>query len=221
MAVSARRPAADVVLMHTRGRPEEWGTQPHLASDALLFMVRGGLEASLAMAAKAGIARESIVLDPGYGFGKRLGRELCAAGAASGSAGVGPAAAGRSEPQIFFGTDAGAAPWRPRRSRRCAGNRQPGRDDGGDSARSFDCARSCGAAGGGSGSDRGCDCGCRLIQPAFPRAFCGSRLKTTSKGEASLHHGREHSPYRSHATSPDPCAAIGRALEPVRRSRHR
>jgi dihydropteroate synthase len=60
-----------VVLMHTRGRPEEWRTLRHLASDELLFKVRGGLEASLAAAVKAGVASESIVLDPGYGFGKR------------------------------------------------------------------------------------------------------------------------------------------------------
>jgi dihydropteroate synthase len=61
-----------VVLMHTRGRPEEWKTQAQLASNELLATVREGLETSLERAAKAGIARESIVLDPGYGFGKRL-----------------------------------------------------------------------------------------------------------------------------------------------------
>jgi dihydropteroate synthase len=33
--------------------------------------VKMGLEASLAKAAAGGIQRESIVLDPGYGFGKR------------------------------------------------------------------------------------------------------------------------------------------------------
>ncbi|MGD0858926.1 MAG: dihydropteroate synthase [Terracidiphilus sp.] len=61
-----------VVLMHTRGRPEEWRTQPQLAADELLTTVRSGLAASLAAAAQAGIAPESIVLDPGYGFGKRF-----------------------------------------------------------------------------------------------------------------------------------------------------
>jgi dihydropteroate synthase len=61
-----------VVLMHTRGRPEEWHTLRHLASDELLFMVRGGLEASMTAAAQAGIAPQAVVLDPGYGFGKRL-----------------------------------------------------------------------------------------------------------------------------------------------------
>jgi dihydropteroate synthase len=43
----------------------------HLASDELIFMVRGGLEASMAEAARAGIKPEATVLDPGYGFGKR------------------------------------------------------------------------------------------------------------------------------------------------------
>jgi dihydropteroate synthase len=61
-----------VVLMHTRGRPEEWHEQPQLAPDELLATVRSGLAESLAAAAQAGIAMESIVLDPGYGFGKRL-----------------------------------------------------------------------------------------------------------------------------------------------------
>jgi dihydropteroate synthase len=61
-----------VVLMHTRGRPEEWRDQPQLVPDELLAAVRSALAASLAAAAQAGIAVESIVLDPGYGFGKRL-----------------------------------------------------------------------------------------------------------------------------------------------------
>lgn len=60
-----------VVLMHTRGRPEEWREQSRLGPDALLETVRAGLEASLRRAAEAGIAPEAIVLDPGYGFGKR------------------------------------------------------------------------------------------------------------------------------------------------------
>jgi dihydropteroate synthase len=61
-----------LVLMHTRGRPEEWRAQPHLEPDELLVRVRDGLSASLAVAAQAGIPPEAIVLDPGYGFGKRF-----------------------------------------------------------------------------------------------------------------------------------------------------
>ena len=63
---------AGVVLMHTRGRPDEWSAQPQLEPDALLAMVREGLAASMAAAERAGVAREAIVLDPGYGFGKRF-----------------------------------------------------------------------------------------------------------------------------------------------------
>jgi dihydropteroate synthase len=64
---------AGVVLMHTRGRPEEWRAQPQLDPDALVEMVRSGLAASLGAAQDAGVAEEAIVLDPGYGFGKRFG----------------------------------------------------------------------------------------------------------------------------------------------------
>ncbi len=63
---------AGVVLSHTRGRPDEWRAQPQLEPDALLATVREGLAASLAAAERAGIQPDSIVLDPGYGFGKRF-----------------------------------------------------------------------------------------------------------------------------------------------------
>jgi dihydropteroate synthase len=61
-----------VVLMHSRGRPEEWQAQPQLTPEELMAEVRGGLEASMEKAAAAGIPTEAIVLDPGYGFGKRF-----------------------------------------------------------------------------------------------------------------------------------------------------
>ena len=61
-----------VVLMHTRGRPEEWGAQPQLGPDELLAAVRTGLRASMETAVAAGIPLECMVLDPGYGFGKRF-----------------------------------------------------------------------------------------------------------------------------------------------------
>jgi dihydropteroate synthase len=64
---------AGVVLMHTRGRPDEWRTQERLAPDAVLSMVRYGLAASLEIARRAGIVQDAVVLDPGYGFGKRFG----------------------------------------------------------------------------------------------------------------------------------------------------
>ena len=65
-----------VVLMHTRGRPDQWRTQEKLAPDALLELVRAGLAASLDLARAAGIAPDSIVLDPGYGFGKKFDERI-------------------------------------------------------------------------------------------------------------------------------------------------
>jgi dihydropteroate synthase len=72
MARACAEARCGVVLMHTRGRPEEWAAQPPLGPDALLDTVREGLTASLKKAVAAGIPLERIVLDPGYGFGKRF-----------------------------------------------------------------------------------------------------------------------------------------------------
>jgi dihydropteroate synthase len=60
------------VLMHTRGRPDEWRNQPSLIGEALYTEVERGLGAALQQAQQAGIASERIVLDPGYGFGKNF-----------------------------------------------------------------------------------------------------------------------------------------------------
>lgn len=62
-----------IVLSHTRGRPSEWLAQPQLAAEALLELVRNGLSASLSAATAAGIPPDAVILDPGYGFGKRFG----------------------------------------------------------------------------------------------------------------------------------------------------
>ena len=59
-----------VILMHTRGRPSEWRTQPRLAQAEVVPLVRDGLKAALMNAVEAGIGRSRVVLDPGYGFGK-------------------------------------------------------------------------------------------------------------------------------------------------------
>jgi dihydropteroate synthase len=60
------------ILMHTRGRPQEWRTQPPLAPHEVLPLVLTGLKERTEAALAAGIVRESIVLDPGFGFGKIL-----------------------------------------------------------------------------------------------------------------------------------------------------
>jgi dihydropteroate synthase len=72
MAGTCAELASGIVLMHTRGRPAEWRTQATLDGESLLALVRDGLAASLQSAQDARIAMESIVLDPGYGFGKRF-----------------------------------------------------------------------------------------------------------------------------------------------------
>lgn len=59
-----------VVLMHTRGRPDEWRTQPRLHQSEVVPLVREGLAAALRTAHNAGIEMARVVLDPGYGFGK-------------------------------------------------------------------------------------------------------------------------------------------------------
>ncbi len=61
-----------VILMHTRGLPDKWRTQPQLPADQLLTLVRNGLAASLSLATNSKIPLNAIVLDPGYGFGKRF-----------------------------------------------------------------------------------------------------------------------------------------------------
>ncbi len=59
-----------VVLMHTRGRPNEWARLPALAAGEVVPLVESGLRARLQAALAAGVRPERIVLDPGYGFGK-------------------------------------------------------------------------------------------------------------------------------------------------------
>jgi dihydropteroate synthase len=63
-----------VVLMHTRGRPQEWKTLPPIPPLAIMPIVLTGLRDSILSARKAGVAGDRIVLDPGFGFGK-LGDE--------------------------------------------------------------------------------------------------------------------------------------------------
>lgn len=59
-----------VVLMHMRGHPAEWRTLPPL--DDPVGLVSRELRETAEVALASGIARERIVLDPGFGFGKRF-----------------------------------------------------------------------------------------------------------------------------------------------------
>ena len=58
------------VLMHTRGRPEEWRKLPPIGDPVLL--VKRELRQWAEAATLAGIKRDHLVLDPGFGFGKRF-----------------------------------------------------------------------------------------------------------------------------------------------------
>ena len=56
------------VLMHMRGRPQEWKTLPPVAD--IVVLVKRELRERADIALMAGMKRERIVLDPGFGFGK-------------------------------------------------------------------------------------------------------------------------------------------------------
>src|ERR1035438_7581578 len=58
------------VLMHTRGRPEEWSSLPPIGDPVL--MVKRDLRQWAEAATLAGVKRDRLVLDPGFGFGKRF-----------------------------------------------------------------------------------------------------------------------------------------------------
>ncbi len=70
MAHAVAETGCGLVLMHTRGRPPEWRDLPPLTHREMLQHVFGGLIEGLVLAEAAGIRSESIVLDPGFGFGK-------------------------------------------------------------------------------------------------------------------------------------------------------
>jgi dihydropteroate synthase len=69
MAATLATLPCGVVLMHTRGIPAEWAALPPLPDPVPLVLSE--LRARADAALGAGIARSSIVLDPGFGFGKR------------------------------------------------------------------------------------------------------------------------------------------------------
>lgn len=68
MAAVAAASGAGVVLMHTRGRPEDM--QHDTAYGDLMAEIITGLRASLARAREAGVSDGCIAIDPGIGFGK-------------------------------------------------------------------------------------------------------------------------------------------------------
>ena len=71
MAQTLATLSCGAVLMHTRGLPSEWKSQKRLAPTEVMPAVTDGLVSILSSAKEAKIAPERIVLDPGFGFGKR------------------------------------------------------------------------------------------------------------------------------------------------------
>jgi dihydropteroate synthase len=71
MAEVAAQSGCGIVLMHARGRKREWLAQGPMSSDEVVPAVFAGLCESVALAEAASIADERMVVDPGFGFGKR------------------------------------------------------------------------------------------------------------------------------------------------------
>src|SRR5919205_4498038 len=68
VADAAARAGAGLVLMHSRGTPATMHRMPPVAD--VMEEVVSSLRASVHMAERRGVPRESIVIDPGIGFGK-------------------------------------------------------------------------------------------------------------------------------------------------------
>jgi dihydropteroate synthase len=58
------------ILMHMRGRPEEWRSLPPPGD--IVLLVRRELREWVETAVRVGMRRERIALDPGFGFGKNF-----------------------------------------------------------------------------------------------------------------------------------------------------
>ncbi len=68
IADEVAKAGAGLVLMHSRGTPATMHRLPPVAD--IIEEVVGSLRSSISMAERRGIRRESIVIDPGIGFGK-------------------------------------------------------------------------------------------------------------------------------------------------------
>ena len=71
---AVRDSACAVCLMHMKGEPATMQHEPHY--DDVVAEVREFLRGRVAAAEAAGIARERLVIDPGFGFGKNAGHNL-------------------------------------------------------------------------------------------------------------------------------------------------
>ena len=74
IADAVARAGAGLVLMHSRGTPATMHRLPPVAD--IMYEVTHSLRASINMAERRGVKRESIVIDPGIGFGKSQEQNL-------------------------------------------------------------------------------------------------------------------------------------------------
>jgi dihydropteroate synthase len=74
VADAVARAGAGLVLMHSRGTPATMHRLPPVAD--IMQEVTHSLRASINMAERRGVKRESIVIDPGIGFGKSQEQNL-------------------------------------------------------------------------------------------------------------------------------------------------
>ena len=74
VADEAAKAGAGLVLMHSRGTPATMHRLPPVAD--IMSEVTSSLRASVHMAERRGVKRESIVIDPGIGFGKSQEQNL-------------------------------------------------------------------------------------------------------------------------------------------------
>src|SRR5690349_11085512 len=74
VADAVARAGAGLVLMHSRGTPATMHRLPPVAD--IMHEVTHSLRASINMAERRGVRRESIVIDPGIGFGKSQEQNL-------------------------------------------------------------------------------------------------------------------------------------------------
>jgi dihydropteroate synthase len=70
MAATIAEIKCGAILMHMRGRPEEWRTLPPPVD--IFLLVKRELREWVEAAVRAGVRRERIALDPGFGFGKNF-----------------------------------------------------------------------------------------------------------------------------------------------------
>jgi dihydropteroate synthase len=75
MAAVCAEKKADIILMHMKGNPKDMQNAP--CYDDVFSEVTAYLLSAAERAEAAGISREKIILDPGFGFGKSTADNVC------------------------------------------------------------------------------------------------------------------------------------------------